>query len=1021
MSKMHVPKLTVAADRQLGKCSVLLWAALLLMLGLTVMGQSPNTSSLTITVVDPNDAAVQGAAITVRNTATGVTRDAISGSEGSVTVPALSVGGVYQITVSKTGFTAEPVNGLTLRAGETAQVKIALSIGGAKSEVTVTGTSEGVRSDPQIGRLIDSREIEETPILGRKFSTVPLLNSAFRQGKGTGDLFVNQTYFITGVGSRRAVTYTVDGASNDESWGRQVGVATLPVSAVQEVNVMTNAFSAEFGWTSGPALNIVTKSGTNAFHGEAVGLLRPGGGWQAKRFSLDGFCPASVALTCTVPTNLKQISPIDIPDKLGQFAGSVGGPIIKDRTFFFLTAERTIQDRTTSLSPTLGSLLPSGGKLDYVGHYRQSIFDGRLDHNLTSKQSLMFRFNFDQFYDDNPQDAVSGTTAPTAARRYSRRSWTTQLNHTAILSTSLLNEFRFGYLNGDPVTKWESVSPSTIYTRGAGNGALAFTSGQSRVSDLYSRQFQFADTLSWTRGPHYLRFGVSVLRHRSGGFGNEPGQLTLGTFTFLTTYTPSSNNIRNQLPLDQLTLADVQNYSQPINFGTTTYDLTQWLVTGFVQDKWRVRPNLTLDLGIRYDRQTLTNATKNFEPRLGLAWNPAGDSRSVIRAGYGMYYTQVRSNSVAGYLINGLDGLASYTANPGQNGFPTCFTCVPVNIDPRSLTLPARDITIVAGKRAFYQAQFARYGIDFSKIAALYPDKLVNPRSQVVTLGVEREIVKGLFAGADYVHQHLSNTDRTVDLNAPTPFARNAPGQTRTVATANATRPIVPVNNGVRQINAIMNLGYANYDGLQTQLAYRGSRRWFASLSYTLSKATNTTEPDGNGIGPNESNITELGRLENGPSIVDQRHRAVMQATYNLPLNFTVGTLIQLASARPFNATTGVDNNGDGIQNDRPVINGAVIAKSYFLGRGTQDISLYIQNRIRFNERASLTLRVEGFNIFNHANMLARGVTVYGNGATANADFGRLVSVGGLDTAALPAFANIDPPRMFQLQARFNF
>jgi hypothetical protein len=220
-----------------------------------------------------------------------------------------------------------------------------------------------------------------------------------------------------------------------------------------------------------------------------------------------------------------------------------------------------------------------------------------------------------------------------------------------------------------------------------------------------------------------------------------------------------------------------------------------------------------------------------------------------------------------------------------------------------------------------------------------------------------------------------------------------------------------------------MNLGEAEYNGLQTQISYRGHRRFFASLSYTLSKATNTTEPDGNGIGPNESNATELFEQERGPSVVDQRHRAVIHAKYDLPWNFTVGTLMQFASARPFNATTGVDNNGDGITNDRPVINGVVAPKSAFRGRATQDVSIYVQNRISLGERAGLVLRLEGFNIFNYANMLGRGVTVFGNGATANADFGWFTNqfTDATRTAAIPAFANIDPPRMFQLQARFVF
>src|SRR5262249_15265926 len=160
---------------------------------------------------------------------------------------------------------------------------------------------------------------------------------------------------------------------------------------------------------------------------------------------------------------------------------------------------------------------------------------------------------------------------------------------------------------------------------------------------------------------------------------------------------------------------------------------------------------------------------------------------------------------------------------------------------------------IRAGQRDSYKTQFASYGLNFDLLPN-YPDEFENPRSQVATIGAEREVVKGLFAGADYVHQHWTNLDRSVDLNAPTPFDRTAPGQTRSVAAANATRPIVPVNGGVRSVNVLMNLGTADYDGLQTQISYRGSQRFYAALSYTLAKATNTTEPDGNGINPNDPN-----------------------------------------------------------------------------------------------------------------------------------------------------------------------
>jgi len=970
--------------------------------------QSPNTSTIIVFVVDQLGAVVKDATVSVTNNQTGAVRESASGVDGAATFPALSLTGTYTIHVAKPGFVADDVTGLGLRAGETASVRVKLVASGGKSEVTVYGTNQGVRADPQIGQRMDSPAIDETPILGRKVGNLPLFNSAFRQGKGTGDLFVNTPYFITGSGSRRTTTFMLDGASNDEGWGRQTSLATVPIGAVQEVSVLSNAFSAEFGWTAGPALNIVTKSGTNALRGEGLFMVRPGS-MQAKTFSTDGFCAPPVS-TCTTPSTLKAINPADVPDELDQISGSVGGPIVKDKTFFFATADYTWQDRTTFLSSTLPSfVLPPDGSLTYEGHYRQGLMNARVDHKLSTTQNLMVRANYDHFYDTNPNDAVVGTNAPTVARRYTRGAWTSQANHTSVLTSNLLNEARIAYLHGDPVTLWEAQQPSTTYTRA---GSVPFTIGESRSADLYSHQFQIADTLSWSRGPHNVRFGGSIIRHTTGGFGSEPGTAMLGTFTFLSTTTA---------PFEQLTLADVQQYSEPVSYGITSYNLKQWMSVAFVQDSIRLNDQLTIDTGLRYDRQTLTDATNNFAPRLGFAWHPGGDRRTVIRGGYAMYYTQIRANALASALTGGLDGLVTYTAAPGQTGFPTCLTCVPLRLDPRTLPLsqqPARNITIRAGQRDFYKSQFASYGLNFDLLPN-YPDEFVNPRSQVTSIGAEREVVKGLFVGADYVHQHWSNLDRSVDLNAPTPFDRTAPGQTRTVAAANATRPIVPVNGGVRNVNVLMNLGVADYDGLQTLVTYRGHPKMYAAVSYTLAKATNTAEPDGNGINPNDSNIARLGEEERGPSVVDQRHRAVITFSYNLPYNITAGTVAQLASSRPFNAVTGIDNNGDAANNDRPVVDGKVISKSAFRGTPTSEVALFAEGRLKRSRRA-VVLRAEVFNLFNHGNILGRAQTTYGDTTTVNPTFGQIVSAG-TATNALPSLANIDPPRMVQFQIRYQF
>jgi len=970
--------------------------------------QSPNNAGIVVIVVDQSGLIVKDAKVTVVNNQTGAAREGNSGADGSASFPGLSLTGTYTVSVTKQGFGDETRGDINLRSGEVATLRVRLLVGTEKAEVTVYGTNDGVRADAQIGVRLDSATIDETPILGRKVTTLPLLNSSFRQGKGTGDLFVNATYFITGSGSRRTTTYMLDGASNDEGWGRQTMLTTVPLGAVQEAAVLTNAFSAEFGWTAGPAFNIVTKSGTNAVRGEGLYLARPGG-WQAKTFSTDGFCPPSVS-SCVTPSTLVAINPTDLPDELNQISGAIGGPLVKDRTFFFATGDYTHQDRTTQLSPTLPAfVLPADGSLQYVGHYRQGLLNGRVDHKLSPSQTLMVRSNYDHFYDTNPNDAVVGTSAPTVARRYTRGTASVQANHTTVVSGNLLNEARVAYLNGSPVTLWEAQELSTTYTRG---GSVPFTIGESRQSDITSHQFQFADTVSWSRGAHNLRFGGSLVQQTSGGTGSEPGQATLGTFTFLSTTTA---------PFEQLTINDVQQYSEPVSYGITSYELSQWMSVAFLQDRWRVNDQLTLDAGLRYDQQSLTTDKNNFAPRLGFAWHPGGDAKSVVRAGYAMYYTQIRANALASALTGGLDGIVTYTASPGQTGFPTSLTAVPLRLDPRTLPVsqqPARNITIRAGQREAYKQQFASYGLNFDLLPN-YPDTFVNPRSQVSSIGFEREVARGLFAGADYVHQTWTELDRSVDLNAPSPFDRTAIGQTRSVAAANATRPIVPVNGGVRNVNVLMNLGEAQYDGLQMQASYRGHPKFQANVSYTLSKATNTTEPDGNGIGPNDANIARLDEQERGPSVVDQRHRAVITASYNLPYNVTAGTLIQLASARPFNSVTGLDNNGDGANNDRPVVDGAVLSKSAFRGTGTQDVGLFVEGRVKAAGR-TLLLRLEGFNLFNHGNILGRAQTTYGDIATINPTFGQVVAAG-TATNALPALANIDPPRMFQLQIRYQF
>jgi hypothetical protein len=942
-----------------------------------------------VAVTDQTGAVVPGAQVSVANAATGAAREGVSGSDGTLTIPALAINGAYTVNVMKQGFTAEQVHDVSLRAGETATVHVKLVASGGQSEVTVYGTTEGVRNDPELGTRLDTQQIGETPLLGRKISYLPLLSAAFRPAKGTGDLFMNSIYVVAGAGGRREADYIVDGATGDEPWGRQTMFSTIPVGAVQEMNIMSRAFSAEFGWTASAGVNIVTKSGTNVPHGEALFLGRPGGA-QAKTFSSALQCPDSIA-SCVAPTSggaAVNIVPPDIPDSLSQGSFAFGGPIVKDKTQYFVAADGTWQDRTAAVT---SPLVPSG--TTYLGHYRQGLLDARVDHAINANNALMARVNLDRFSDTNPQDAVGGNVLPAAGRQFSRHAYTAQVNETAVISSSMLNEARFEFQNADPVTAFDPLTPSTQFARA---GSQPFTSGESRFAHVYSRIGQFSDTLSWTKGRHYLRIGGSAAKNTSGGDGTEFGSaFVLGQFTV---------NATSTKPIDQLALADIQRYQQSFNLGAGTYALSQWIYDAFAQDSYRVRTDLTLDLGLRYDRQTFSQGTKNVAPRVGFGWNPLGDPKTSVRGGYGLYYTMLRANTDANFTLGGPQGVFSYTATAGQTGFPTCLTCTPVsfNQNAAAATLPARNITIEPGMASFYS--------QFFNVAALPgygAATFVNPKSQVGSIGIERELAHRLFVSADYVKQHWTGLDETVDLNAPSLFVRTAPGQVRSAAAADLTRPIVPVNGGYRQINVVENLGVADYDGVQTMVRWRDDRT-FLSVSYTLSKATNTTEPNGNGAGANDFN--QLGEQERGPSLLDQRHRAVIFASHRFPFDVTAGIVTSLASAKPFNGTTGVDNNGDGSNNDRPVINGSVASRYAFRGTPIYDTDLFAEYRLKIQDSQAITFRVEAFNVFNHANILARNGT-FGDTGTPPATFGQ----------ATPGLSSIDPGRMVQFQVRFNF
>lgn len=948
-------------------------AILSLLLFVHMVGaQTPNTASMRGQVIDTNNAAIPGAQILLSNDQTGLHRETQSDANGYYAITSLPLTGTYKLLVTAPNFAKQERVGIELRANETATVNVPMSPAGpGHNELTIVGTDD-VRSDSaQLGLRLDGQKIEATPVFGRKTTYLVLPNSAVRSARGTGDLFLNNFLFITNGSGRRQTTYEIDGSTGDDSWGRQTIFTNIPLSALQEFTVLTNSVSAEYGRNAGGAVNLVTKSGTNEYHGDFIGLWRPP--------RIQARSPGSTLSQRT-------------PDQLAQISGVFSGPIVANRTHFLVAGEYNDQKRdsiiTTRLAPGV-----------FRGVYHQELVMGRIDHQLNSRHTLTGRFNFDNFFDTNPQDAVGNNTLPSAARTFSRRAYAFQASESAIINPSTVNEARFQFQNGSPITRFDPVLSSTQLVR---TGNVASTEGDSRIALLTNHQFQLADTLSYTRGKHYFRFGGDAAHSSSGGYGQEFGSgFLLGQFTFKAnagcTVPPAAIVCQ---PTSTLTLADVQTFTQ--SFGTATYNVGEWLLSTFVQDDWKVRKDLTLNLGLRYDRQTYTDDKNNFAPRLGFAYNWRGDGKTILRASYGIYYSEIKANTEAGFALGGPTGVFTFSVQPGQFGFPTSLA--PLSAFPTGAVLPARNITIRPGRAAYYSQFF-----DVTKLKG-YPDKLLNPYTQLGTIGIERELASKWIFSVDYVWQHTIGIDRTLDLNSPAPFARTAPGQTRSAAAADATRPITPVNNGYRRILVVVNQGESVYNGMQLNLNKRFSQNFSLLASYTYSHTINTVEPDAPGGDPNDSN--QLGAFERGDSVLDQRHRAAISGWWRLPQRFVFGGLATLASARPFNIVTGVDNNGDGANVDRPVINGSVIGRNTGRGNALYDFSLFLEREFRLTERVRLSLRGEGLNVFNHANTIGRNGT-FGNAASGipNVTFGQ----------TLTGVANVDPGRVFQFQARLKF
>lgn len=965
--------------------------------------QTPDTATIRGEVRDPSSAVVSGATVTVSNELTGLKRTVSTGANGRFSLPGLPVAGSYTLVAARSGFAEAKVEGLTLMAGRTAEVNLQFTVAGEAVKIDVTGVVGGVLADePQLGERISSIQAQATPLLNRRISYLPLLNSANRPALNQGDAFMNQNLFTTAGAGRRQTSFELDGSTGNDSWGRQTLFTNIPLASVQEMTVLENSFSAEYGSSMGGVVNLVTKTGGSEYHGEVLGAFRP----SDAAAKLSGFTAANAPNGNSITS-----------DSLKQFSAAFGGPLgrsgLGGRTHFFLSGEYTWENRS---SPVISPVAPGS----FEGHYRGWLGLARIDHQINEHNNLFFRSSADSFHDTNPNGAVGGNSLPTVDRIFKRRTYSQELGETAVVSSSLVNNARAQFQLASPITEFDPVIFGTQFTvpiAGVGN----FVSGTSQAAQLQNRQYDFSDTLAASWGRHQVRIGASVLHAHNGGNGKEfGGPSFLGAFT----YKPCNLGIAGcESPSYLGDIANVNSYTQ--SYGNATYTVNDTLWALFAQDDFHFTRDLTLNLGLRYEQQTFTDARKNFAPRLGFVYNVASAGETVLRGGFGIYYAQVVDNAEANYALSGPTGFFNFTAQAGQVGFPGSVTGVPLPSFPAGAQAPVRSLYIRPGRASYYN--------QFFPVSALigYPDALLNPYSEQWTLGIERQLAPSWVFSADYIGTHSLRVVRPLDVDAPASVARLITGSgtqsVRSAQAANCTRPLwiafyaqlgtacnpAQATNpqpAYSQILSDVNNGYGYYHALELNLNHRFTDRFLLLASYTCSHATNNVDPDVPGQNPNDPNVT--GHAEYGNAIFDQRHRFVLSGFYAAPLKIRIGGIATLASGLPYNLTTGANNFGDpGGTADRPLIKGAIVGRNTGRGSSIYDVSPMIERPFRLtSERVQLTLRAEAFNIFNHPNFVGFN-GVYGNGSAPPVSIGQ----------PLIGITNQLPARSLQFQARVNF
>ena len=900
------------------------------------------TADLGGTVSDKDGGPLPGATVTATNNATGIERRVVTDADGDFRVPAL-VPGTYTVLVQLSGF-ADTTQEVVLNVGKVLTLNFRLELATFQAEVTVTGEVPLVETtESDLSTVIDEEDIDNLPLNGRTFQNLAILVP----GATTAENFdpTKSRVGAISIGGQlgRGVQVSIDGGDNNDD---AVGGILQQYSqeSIQEFEVITQRFKAEYGRSGGGVLSIITKSGTNEFHGNFFAYYRDKSLNEKEYFE-------------------EQLGVDKADFERLQYGATIGGPIVKDRTHFFFAYERQ-DEETAHLVNT------SGAWPEYEGNvlqpFEQDLITLKLNHTVTDNQFATVRFGWEENSRENDQLDFCGPTCFAPAVQENKL-WSILLNHTWIATQNALNEFTFQYSSfEDTIVSPPDAGPTLNFPN------LILGSNTNTPQQTIQKKYQWKDDFSLHAGNHDFKAGVDWIHSPFLG-GNFPF-LTNGSFYY-------SVDDPNADPYYFFTFA-----------GNAAFNRSNDQVGVYVQDDWAVTDNLILNIGVRYDvefgtfdipstliseamkqnpagaqqvglkRTEVENDIDNIAPRLGFAWDARGDGKTIVRGGWGIFYDQIFLNLT---LFD--DFLANDPPFVGI-GLPLCT-------DPSYSCFGPGNIP-----------DLSQYLIPENGLLRYTSPDFETPYTVQSSVGIAQQIGEHLAIDADIVIADGHHEFRRRDINRADPNTGER-----------------PISNDFGTLRMQESTGESDYRALQVQLRGRWPKFGFL-ISGTIADAE---VHQGDFFDrPQNDTVDNAPDHETGdvgkPSNLEP-WRLVLSGIYQLPADFQVSGIIQIAGGRPYSELWGYNVSGGTVNNDRIGERGNLDGDETFI------TDLRVAKYFKFGKSMNIEASVDIFNVFDTVN--------YGN----NYDGRRFLNSTTPNSNYGQPNATIGTPRQIQLGLRFNW